>query len=230
MALAAKKLAVLDTGEQAAAVLDPARLRLMRELGEPTSAAELARKTGQPRQRINYHLKELERVGLVELVEERRKGNCVERLVRATASAYVVSPGVLGPLGIDAASVRDQFSSAYLIAVAAESIREVATLRDKAERAGKKLPTLSVQTTVRVGSAEQLSEMAAELAAAMATIAAKYHDETAPAGRAFKVNLCSYPAITRDLDAEPGERPPTPTSSASSTSSASPTSSQGDTP
>lgn len=199
MGAVAQQLRVVESGEEASVLLEPTRLKLMGELREPTSAAELARRTGEARQRINYHLKELERVGLVRLVEERRKGNCVERIVQATASAYIVSPGVLGALGGDPASVRDRFSSAYLIAVAAESVREVAILREKAERAGKKVPTLSVQTTVRVSSPEQLSALGAELAEAVAKVAAKYHDERTPEGRVFKVNLASYPAITRDL-------------------------------
>lgn len=200
MGATASNLLVLEQGEQAAVLLEPTRLKLMGVLGEPTSAAELARKTGEPRQRINYHLKELERVGLVKLVEERRKGNCVERIVQAAASAYVVSPAVLGALGGDASSVRDKFSSAYLIAVAAESIAEVAKLRQKAEEAGKKLATLTVQTSVRVASPDQLSAFGAELAEAVAKVAAKYHDASAQDGREFKVNLTSYPAITRNLD------------------------------
>lgn len=200
MSAALRSIHVLQQPDHAAVLLEPTRLRLMRELAEPTSAAELSRKTGEPRQRINYHLKELERVGLVRLVEERKKGNCVERLVQATASAYIVSPSVLGALGGEPAKVQDRFSSAFLIAVAAETVREVARLREKADSAGKKLATLSVQTTVRVPSAERLTAMSAELTESIARIAAKYHDDSASAGRVFKVNLASYPAITRDLD------------------------------
>jgi DNA-binding transcriptional ArsR family regulator len=35
----------------------------------------------------NYHLRALERHALVELVEERRKGNVTERMMRATAAS-----------------------------------------------------------------------------------------------------------------------------------------------
>ena len=65
--------------------MDATRLRLVRELVEPDSAAGLAKRLGLPRQRLNYHLRELEAAGLLELVEERRRGNCVERIVRAVA-------------------------------------------------------------------------------------------------------------------------------------------------
>ena len=77
---------------QAAALLQPQRLRLLEGLSEPDSAAGLARRFGLPRQQVNYHLRELERVGLVELVEERRRGNCVERVVVATGEALRDQP------------------------------------------------------------------------------------------------------------------------------------------
>ena len=45
------------------------------------------------------HLHELEKEGFVEFVEQRPKGNCLERVVRATARSYVISPAALGLLG-----------------------------------------------------------------------------------------------------------------------------------
>src|SRR5688572_5686759 len=82
----------------ATAMLHATRLRMLELLATPDSAAGLGRKLGLPRQRVNYHLRELEKHGLVDLAEERRKGNCVERVFRATARAYVISPEVLGAL------------------------------------------------------------------------------------------------------------------------------------
>ena len=72
--------------------LDPMRSRLLAALAEPASAASLAGEAGLSRQQANYHLRALERHGLVELVEERRKGNLTERILRATAASYVISP------------------------------------------------------------------------------------------------------------------------------------------
>ncbi|MBI1789124.1 MAG: helix-turn-helix transcriptional regulator, partial [Acidobacteria bacterium] len=131
--------------ESAAALLDPTRLQMLNLLAEADSASGLARRLKQPRQRVNYHLRELEKQGLVELVEERRKGNCIERVVRATARRYLISPEVLGKLGADPAEARDNFSASYLVAVAARAIREIAVLRIRAERAKQRLATLTVQ-------------------------------------------------------------------------------------
>jgi DNA-binding transcriptional ArsR family regulator len=56
---------------------------------------------GLSRQKANYHLHELEQHGLVELVEERRRGNMLERVLRASADSFVISPAVLAELAPD---------------------------------------------------------------------------------------------------------------------------------
>ena len=85
-------IAVIENAAAAEVALDPIRARLLADLAQPRSATMLGVRFGLPRQKINYHLKALERHGLVELVEERRKGNVNERLLRATAASYVISP------------------------------------------------------------------------------------------------------------------------------------------
>src|SRR5436190_20930093 len=109
--------------------MQPLRARILEGLAEPGSAAGLARKLGVVRQKVSYHLQKLEEEGLVELVEERRKGNCVERIVRATARAYIVGAQALGRLAIDPDAALDKFSSTYLLAVAAQAVHDIASLR-----------------------------------------------------------------------------------------------------
>ena len=82
---AAPALDLVQDLDQAAALLHPTRLRVLEGLAEPDSAAGLARRLGLPRQQVNYHLRELEKRQLIEEVDQRRKGNCIERIVRATA-------------------------------------------------------------------------------------------------------------------------------------------------
>ncbi len=78
--------------KQAAVLLEPTRLKLLEALAEPQSASGLARTMKLPRQRINYHIRALESAGLVKKVGQRRKGNCIERLVKAVAHSYLISP------------------------------------------------------------------------------------------------------------------------------------------
>src|SRR5262249_5154887 len=122
---------VLQAHSAAAALLKPDRIRLLQHLAEPDSAAGLARRLDLPRQTVNYHLRELEKEGRVEFVENRQKRNCTERVLRAAARAYVVSPAALGTLGLPAETARDRFSASYLISAAVRAIREVTILRQR---------------------------------------------------------------------------------------------------
>ena len=50
--------------EQAASMLHPIRRRILETLREPGSASSLAPRLGLPRQKVNYHLRALERQGV----------------------------------------------------------------------------------------------------------------------------------------------------------------------
>jgi len=194
----APALSVIHDPRRAAVLLDPLRLKLLERLAEPNSASGLARRLRLPRQKVNYHLRELEKAGLVKLVEERRKGNCIERVVRATAITYIIDPAALGKLAADPSRVRDRFSSAYLVAVAARAIRELAALRAGAEKAGKKLATMTLETEVRFASAEARNAFSEELTNAIADLTAKYHDEKSPGGRRFRFFAGAHPTLKKE--------------------------------
>ncbi len=191
-------LRVITQSESAAAVLDPIRQQLLAQLAEPDSAAGLARRLRLPRQRINYHLRALEAAALVELVEERRKGNCLERVVRATARSFVISPEALGVLGPGPDIAADRLSSAYLVAVAGRVIRDVGALEAQARTEGKLIATLTLDAEVRFASADKRAEFARELTEAVARLAAKYHDERASAGRRFRLLAAVHPTPSED--------------------------------
>jgi DNA-binding transcriptional ArsR family regulator len=188
-------LDVVASAGRAAALLDPLRLKLLEGLREPDSAAGLARRLRLPRQRVNYHLRELEKQRLVELVGRRRRGNCTARLLRATAQAYVISPAALGGVAVDPAAVQDRFSAAYLLAVAARALRDVGELDARAQKTGRRLATLTLEAEVRFASADARAGFANELAGAVARLASKYHDEKAPGGRPFRFVIAGHPAV-----------------------------------
>jgi len=188
---------VIQSPAAAEKLLKPDRIRMLELLAQPDSATGLARRLNMTRQTVNYHLRELEKEGLVELVEERLKGNCRERFVRATARSYVISPLALGALGGEPGAVRDKFSAAYLVSAAARAIRDVSILRSRADKAGKKLATLTLETEVRFSDAKARQEFAEELVNTVARLATKYHQEDAKDGRSFRFLVGAYPAITK---------------------------------
>ncbi len=195
-------IGLVGDADRAAELLHPIRRRLIDGLKAPDSASGLARRFELPRQKVNYHLRELEKVGLVELVEERRKGNCTERIVRATARAFLVDPQLIGSLGAEGASPEDRFSSAYFVHAAASAVRDVARLREKASGEGKSIATFTLEADVRFATAAARSAFAEELANEVARLVAKHHDESATAGRDFRLLVGVRPAITRDLEKE----------------------------
>jgi DNA-binding transcriptional ArsR family regulator len=154
------------------------RRQVLDSLEEPDSAAGVARRLGLARQKVNYHLRALERDGLVELVDERPRRGFVERRLRAVA--------------------RDRFSSAYLAAAAARTAVDVAALRERAGAAGQALATLTLETEIRFESPAALRAFADELAAAAARLAAEYDRPDLPGARPFRLLAAAHPAITKE--------------------------------
>jgi len=188
---------VLGDARRVAAILPPLRRRLLENLRTPDSAAGLARRFGLPRQKVNYHLRELERAGCVKCVGTRRRRGCTERRMQATARAFVLSPAFLGKLGADPGLVRDRFSSSYLIATASRLVSDVGTLRERAAAVDKRLITLTMETEVSFRSPADLQAFADELAGAVARIAAKHQSADVSQGRSHRIVLGAHPTMTK---------------------------------
>jgi DNA-binding transcriptional ArsR family regulator len=181
---------VIESPAAAAVALDPIRARLLAELVEPGSAATLATRVGLARQKVNYHLRALEAHGLVEMAEERKRGGITERILRATAAHYVVSPGALGDTAADPDKAADRLSAGYLVALAGRVVREVGNLARRADAAGKRLPTMAIDTEIRFRSADDRAAFADELTAALLDLAARYHHDD---GRPHRLVVAAHP-------------------------------------
>lgn len=191
-------VAVIDDPAVAEVSLDPMRARLLAELVEPGSATMLAARVGLARQKVNYHLRELERHGLVELVEERRKGNVTERVLRATAASYVISPAVLAAVQPDPARSPDRLSARWLLALAAQLVRDIGTLLAGATKAKKPLATFGLDAVVRFATPADRAAFVNELTTTITGLVGRYHDEHAPAGREHRVVLAIHPRVTTE--------------------------------
>ena len=186
---------VIEDTSAAAVALDPLRARLLAELVVPGSAATIAARVGLARQKVNYHLKALESHGLLELTEERMRGGITERVLQATAAAYVVSPAALGASAVDPDEAPDRLSARYLIALAGRVVREVGGLAHRAAAAGKRLPTMAIDTEIRFRSAEDRAAFADELTAAVIDLAARYHHDD---GRPHRLIVAAHPRPEED--------------------------------
>lgn len=180
---------VLDEPAAVEVALDPIRASVLEALGEPGSAATVAAAVGLTRQKVNYHLKMLEAHGLVEPAETRTWGGITERIVRRSARRLVVSPDVLQPVETDPNEIADRLSAAYLIAVNARAVSELGAIAREAA-SDVRLPTLTVDTVIGFASPADRAAFSAELQAAVAALAAKYHHDD---GRPHRVTVSSYP-------------------------------------
>ncbi|MCO1659358.1 ArsR/SmtB family transcription factor [Pseudonocardia humida] len=184
---------VIEDGRTAAIALDPVRARLLGALREPGTATSLAAMLGTTRQKVNYHLHALEAHGLVELVEERRKGNTTERVVRATAGAFVVSPQAWAMVAPDPDREPDKLSAQWLLALAARLLREVGRLISAAGR--RRVATFGIDGEVRFATAADRAAFVRELGESVSALVVRYHSAEAAGGRPHRLVVALHPAV-----------------------------------
>ena len=190
---------VVDDAESLQALAHPVRLRVLEALREPASAATAARAVDQPRQNVNYHLKELERAGLVEKVGERRKGNFIEALYRAVAPTIVVSPRAAWshPRRLDA--LREQLSLENLVVLGERLGRDAAVLLDRAAFDGEEIASAAVEAEVRFASEATRAQFMEEYLRAVGPLLRKYGSRR---GQRYRVALAAYPDPDEQGDVE----------------------------
>ena len=184
---------------RASALLHPLRLRILDALREPDSAAGLARRFRMPRQKMNYHVRELARAHFLERAGQRRRRNMIERRYRTTAQGYVLSPELLGRMGLPREHAEDVLSAAYLLGRMAVAQAELVCSSREAATQRKRLTTLSVSAELRFESAEQRAKFAAELQRSIIDVIGRFAsphtmaDGSAGAGRPYRLLLGCYP-------------------------------------
>ena len=181
---------IIDTSEQLAAVTHPTRLRILDALRSADSAAGVARRLGEPRQRINHHVRELAKVGLLVEAGERRKGNFVEQLYESTAGTLVPSPRLTWGDGARLRAIADQVSLQHLVEVGERLQHDAAALLDRAAFEGEQIPSATVEATIYFGDADA---RAAFLDEYLTLTARLIEEHAAPDGEAFTVALVAHP-------------------------------------
>ena len=100
---------------------------------------------------------------------------------------------------IEAELMRDAYESGRITeppAVLDEIVR-------RANEAGKRLATLAVDTEVRFRSATDRAAFSNELTEAITKLVSKYHDESAPGGRAHRLVIVAHPLPQKSEPKEP---------------------------
>ena len=183
------KTALIEDADRALLALDPLKRRLLEALREPGSASGLARRLGLPRQQLGYHLRALEQAGLVRLVEERRRRGFVERVLVASADAFVLDPALLGEAGTRS---QDRYAADHLVQAAGNVVRDVTRMRSAAEAAGQRLLTFTIEADLGFTRPQDFEDFSAALAEAVAALAARY--DPAPDTRKYHLVIGAHPA------------------------------------
>jgi DNA-binding transcriptional ArsR family regulator len=181
----------------AAAALSPFRLGLLQGLERPESATGLARRLGLPRQQVNYHLRELERGGFIELDEERQQRGCVERVMRLSARVSFPRADQGAPPEVRADQQGHGFASAHLIAAASSVASEVAELRKRADAAGKRLVTTTLQSEIHFPTPDDYRAFVEGLTAEVSRLVARHAGPDDPRSRGHRLTITLNPMLKR---------------------------------
>jgi DNA-binding transcriptional ArsR family regulator len=192
-----QELLMVDSVAQAAVMLKPLRVAMLREMGEPRSCPELATAFDETPQKMYYHVKRLEAAGLVERAGERRVNGIAEGFYRARAQSYWLSPRLVRRLGGKQA-VRDQTSLGMLAGHAEELLEDVARLADESG-AGEHVPSLSLGVEIALPDVERRGAFLEELRTTFEALARRYSADDRSVrdeGGTFRFTLACYPKLS----------------------------------
>ena len=186
----------IDDVDQAAALLKPARIDVVRHMAGDTTCTEIAKALGSTPQKIHYHVKALEDAGLVERVSERRVRGIVEGIYRARARSYWLSPRLVGEIGGPQVS-RDQASLGYLITLAEEIQHDVGRLASQVHDGAAETPSLGLSAQIELRDGKARAAFLREVQQTFQDLAERYGATTASRrgarGETFRIALACYP-------------------------------------
>ena len=117
----------IDSIEQLRAIADALRMRIIDTLqGQPMTVTQVGEMLGMAPAKIHYHVRELEKVGLLKLVETREKGGILEKYYQPIAKDITVSQSLFlriephESLAATAAwfdQLRDSFQRVFRVAI-----------------------------------------------------------------------------------------------------------------
>jgi DNA-binding transcriptional ArsR family regulator len=178
---------LIETVEQADALLKPKRIEVLRRLAEPTTCTAIGGELGETPQAVYYHVKRLQNAGLVALVDEHRVRGITEGVYQAVAHSFWVSPDVVGRLG-PRREREALLGLGFLLSLTEDLARDVARLA-----AGPvALPSFGIAGDISLAP-EQGAAFVADLQQAFGEVLERYGGRE---GVPFRLALACYPHVT----------------------------------
>ncbi|MEO1061230.1 MAG: helix-turn-helix domain-containing protein [Actinomycetota bacterium] len=170
--------------------IDPLRRRLLALLDEPASATALARHLDLPRQRVNYHLRQLEGAGLVELDSTRPRRGVVERLYRRRADVVLVDPGIVDDDRLDR---RDRAGVLGVLGVATSLLDHGSAVASAAAVSGRRVAAATLDAEIHLESPAAMRQLVDELGEVLAR-----HDRPGDGSLAVRAVSVLLPALEEE--------------------------------
>lgn len=155
-------------------LLHPLRRQLLGELDAPDSATGLGRRLGLPRQKVNYHLRELENLGLVRRSGERQRRGLTEHLFVRARADLLVDPFLFesGPTTpVDSRGLR------AVVSAAVQVLRSVNQITRRMTDPGQRVASLTLDAKIRLSDPDALAAFQSDLIRLI-----EQHDQPSTAG------------------------------------------------
>jgi DNA-binding transcriptional ArsR family regulator len=174
--------------QELGAMASPFRQQLLESLATPDSASGLARRYEMSRQRIGYHMRDLERAGCIEITGERQHRGLKEKLYRTRPMVYAFAPP-----SDEQRQRQDQFSWAALVDLVARTLWDLMSLRRKADAQGKRLATLAIEADLYFETPAQRKAFTESLIDAVEDVVRDHEQPKSETARAFRLVIGAFP-------------------------------------
>jgi DNA-binding transcriptional ArsR family regulator len=189
---------LVESPDQATALLNPLRAEILSKMKEPASSAEIARLIRESSQKVNYHVKALEKVGLVKRVGTRNVRNLVEVLYQSIAKTFVLSES-LGWEPETIQKIKDQGSLKHLITTSERIKRDAFYLLERSDK-NETIPSATLDMTVQLENEELRKEFIQEYVSMMKALVEKYQSPQASESDTYNVIMAIYPQTREGED------------------------------
>ncbi|MFC7439782.1 ArsR/SmtB family transcription factor [Laceyella putida] len=188
---------LVELPEQASALMNPLRAEILAHLKEPASATEVAKQLHETPQRINYHLKTLEKVGLVQRAGTRQVRNLVEVLYQSVARTFLLAESLsIGEKTIQ--KIKDQGSLLHLIHTSERIKKDALLLMERSDQ-DEIIPSASLQMKVNLQDEEQRQQFVQDYVELVKQLIGKYQSK-ASGTHPYQVLLAVYPDLVSRSD------------------------------
>lgn len=182
----------IDQIQKARSLLHPVRVLLLHYLAMPHTCHELAKIMNVTQQRLNHHLGELKKAGLIRIVKKNRKANLLEAVYQRTSKAYWFSPRLAFPKKLKKRESQDRLALHHLMVMAESLQTDVVELLSTA--GDSEVPNMGFEAEIPLKDEAEREAFTHDILRAFHSVAEKYQGNADSQTR-YKIMVCAYPKV-----------------------------------